>query len=153
MRYLFSAARRRIVLFLALLMLALSGVLAPVTTARAASITVNSNADTQADDGVCTLREAIVAANTDTASGATAGECAAGSGADAITFDPPVWAMFERKQFWEAHRVMLEREYYHLENMSNLDQLPPYGFTLCVLPIKWVNTTAAPVRAIAIIED
>ncbi len=74
-------------------------------------------------------------------------------GIDAITFDPPVWAMFERKQFWEAYRVMLEREYYHLENMSNLDQLPPYGFTLCVLPIKWVNTTAAPVRAIAIIED
>ena len=33
------------------------------------------------------------------------------AGIDAVTFDPPVWAMFERKQFWEAHRVMLEREY------------------------------------------
>jgi kynurenine formamidase len=74
-------------------------------------------------------------------------------GIDAITFDPPVWAMFERKQFWEAHRVMLEREYYHLENMTNLDQLPPYGFTLSLFPIKWVNTTAAPVRAVAIIEQ
>ena len=74
-------------------------------------------------------------------------------GCDAITFDPPVWAMFERKQFWEAHRVMLEREYYHLENMSNLDQLPPFGFKLSVFPIKWVQTTAAPVRAVAIIED
>ena len=74
-------------------------------------------------------------------------------GIDAITFDPPVWAMFERKQFWEAHRVMLKREYYHLENMTNLDQLPSHGFTLCVLPIKWVNTTAAPVRAVAIMED
>ena len=74
-------------------------------------------------------------------------------GIDAITFDPPVWAMFERKQFWEAHRVMLKREYYHLENMTNLDQLPGHGFTLCVLPIKWVNTTAAPVRAIAIMEE
>ena len=39
-----------------------------------------------ADDGVCTLREAITAANSDTASGATAGECAAGAGADSITF-------------------------------------------------------------------
>ena len=65
----------------------------------------------------------------------------------------PVWAMFERKQFWEAHRVMLTREYYHLENMTNLDQLPPHGFKLSVFPIKWVNTTAAPVRAVAIIED
>jgi kynurenine formamidase len=75
------------------------------------------------------------------------------AGIDAVTFDPPVWAMFERKQFWEAHRVMLEREYYHLENMTNLDKLPAYGFTLCVLPVKWVNTTAAPVRAVAIIEE
>jgi kynurenine formamidase len=73
-------------------------------------------------------------------------------GIDAVTFDPPVWAMFERKQFWEAHRVMMEREYYHLENMSNLDQLPPHGFKLSLFPIKWVNTTAAPVRAVAIIE-
>jgi kynurenine formamidase len=74
------------------------------------------------------------------------------AGIDAVTFDPPVWAMFERKQFWEAHRVMLEREYYHLENMTNLDQLPGHGFTLSVFPIKWFNTTAAPVRAVAILE-
>jgi kynurenine formamidase len=75
------------------------------------------------------------------------------SGIDAITFDPPVWAMFERKQFWEAHRVMLEREYYHLENLTNLDQLPPHGFTLSLFPVKWVNTTGAPVRAVAILES
>jgi kynurenine formamidase len=74
-------------------------------------------------------------------------------GIDAVTFDPPVWAMFERKQFWEAHRVMLEREYYHLENMTNFEELPPYGFKLSLFPIKWVNTTAAPVRAVAILEE
>jgi kynurenine formamidase len=75
------------------------------------------------------------------------------AGIDAITFDPPVWAMFERKKFWEAHRVMLKREYYHLENMTNFDKLPPYGFKISVFPVKWVNTTAAPVRAVAIIEE
>lgn len=74
------------------------------------------------------------------------------TGIDAVTYDPPVWAMFERKKFWEAHRVMIKREYYHLENLTNLDQLPPYGFTLSLFPIKWVNTTAAPVRAVAILE-
>ena len=74
-------------------------------------------------------------------------------GIDAITFDPPVWAMFERKQFWEAHRVMLDREYYHLENMTNLDQLPGHGFKLSLFPVKWVNTTAAPVRAVAILGE
>ncbi len=54
----------------------------------AATITVNSTADNQANDGACTLREAIIASNTDTASGAAVGECAAGSGAgDLIEFD------------------------------------------------------------------
>lgn len=74
-------------------------------------------------------------------------------GIDAVTFDPPVWAMFERKQFWEAHRVMWEHEYYHLENLCNLDQIPcAHGFTAIVMPVKWVGTTGAPVRAVAIVE-
>jgi len=51
----------------------------------AAQITVTSAADAAANDGTCTLREAIVAANTDAPSGAAAGECAAGSGADTVT--------------------------------------------------------------------
>jgi kynurenine formamidase len=75
------------------------------------------------------------------------------TGIDAVTYDPPVWAMFERRKFWEAHRVMQTREYYHLENMTNFDQLPAHGFKLSLFPIKWVNTTAAPVRAVAIIEE
>lgn len=75
------------------------------------------------------------------------------AGIDAITFDPPVWAMFERKQFWEAHQVMRKREYYHLENLTNLDQFPPFGFKLSVFPVKWFNTSAAPVRAVAILND
>jgi kynurenine formamidase len=75
-------------------------------------------------------------------------------GCDAITFDPPVWAMFEKHKFWEAHRVMWDEEYWHLENLMNLDQIGrPHGFQLSVLPVKWVGTTAAPVRAVAIVED
>ena len=75
-------------------------------------------------------------------------------GCDAITFDPPVWAMFEKKLFWEAHRVMWDEEYWHLENLMNLEQIGrPHGFQLTVLPVKWMGTTAAPVRAIAIVED
>jgi kynurenine formamidase len=74
-------------------------------------------------------------------------------GTDAPTFDPPVWAMFERKQFWEAHRVMLDDDYWHLENLMNLDQLPTHGFKLSVFPIKWMGTTGAPVRAVGIIDD
>ena len=74
-------------------------------------------------------------------------------GIDAVTFDPPVWAMFERKQFWEAHLVMMDEDYWHIENMVNLDQLPSHGFKLSVFPIKWTGTTAAPVRAVALLDD
>ena len=75
-------------------------------------------------------------------------------GIDAITFDPPVWAMFEKKLFWEAHRVMWDEEYWHLENLMNLEQIGrPFGFQLHVLPVKWTGTTAAPVRAVAVIDE
>lgn len=51
----------------------------------AATITVNTQLDElSATDGHCSLREAVTAANTDTASGSAAGECAAGSGTDTI---------------------------------------------------------------------
>jgi CSLREA domain-containing protein len=54
----------------------------------AATITVSSAADVAANDGLCTLREAITAANTNTASGAAVGECVAGvSGLDTIQFN------------------------------------------------------------------
>ncbi len=58
--------------------------------AVATTITVNGTADNAADDGICTLREAIIAANTNTASGAMPGECAAGQASptvDTIEFD------------------------------------------------------------------
>jgi CSLREA domain-containing protein len=60
-----------------------------VVAARAATITVNSTADVVADDGQCTLREAIISANTNTASGALGGECTAGDnfGGDIIQFN------------------------------------------------------------------
>jgi CSLREA domain-containing protein len=55
-------------------------VLGSASGALSTTITVNSNADSLAVDGNCTLREAIIAANTDTAVDA----CAAGSGADVV---------------------------------------------------------------------
>ena len=75
-------------------------------------------------------------------------------GIDAIGFDPPIDYMFERGKLWEAHRVMREREYYHIENLINLDQLPaPYGFTISAFPIKLRGATATPIRAVAIVEE
>jgi CSLREA domain-containing protein len=50
-------------------------------------MTVNSGGDVVADDGVCTLREAITAANTNSPSGTQPGECPAG--------DPVPWELDE----------------------------------------------------------
>src|SRR5689334_17979045 len=59
----------------------------PSTVQAAGPILVNSLADVTADDGQCTLREAITAAETNTASGTQPGECAAGSSSpDTIAF-------------------------------------------------------------------
>lgn len=75
-------------------------------------------------------------------------------GIDAIGFDIPVARMFELGKFWESHRLMREVEYYHLENLTNLDAIPvPYGFEVAVLPIKYRGASASPVRAVAIVRE
>ena len=50
----------------------------------AATISVNTFDDVIGDDGVCSLREAVIAANTNSPSGAAAGECAAGQAAPTV---------------------------------------------------------------------
>ena len=56
-----------------------------VSESRASGdIIVNSPTDAKQNDGQCTLREAIIAANTDKRSGGKPGECPAGNGADTI---------------------------------------------------------------------
>lgn len=72
--------------FIAVLMLAL-GLLAPqpAMAAPETDIIVSSQADViDYDDHLCTLREAVIAANTDSAPAFGFGECLAGSGADTI---------------------------------------------------------------------
>ena len=63
-----NTRRPRPILYLSIecaLLASLLGSAAFVTLAYAAGITVNSSADTTADDGTCTLREAIANANND----------------------------------------------------------------------------------------
>ena len=64
-------------------LLLLAGVLLLANPVQAATtITVTTTADVIADDGECSLREAVLAANSDSA----VGDCPAGSGADMIVF-------------------------------------------------------------------
>ena len=53
---------------------------------------------------------------------------------------------------WEGHYAGIEREYYQMEKLTNLDQLPPYGFKVSCFPIKILKASAAWVRPVAIIE-
>jgi|GEM_PF-1112263 len=72
---------------------ALLAVLLTVGTARAAEITVTTTADVVADDGACSLREAISSANGDATSGVMTGECPAGEGADTITLSAATYTL------------------------------------------------------------
>jgi CSLREA domain-containing protein len=60
------------------------GCMACSSAALAANIDVTTTSDTIANDGSCSLREAIINANTNSRLFAAAGECAAGSGVDTI---------------------------------------------------------------------
>jgi kynurenine formamidase len=54
--------------------------------------------------------------------------------------------------FWEAHRVGQRRPYWHMEQLTNLDALPPSGFEVVVFPLKIVGASAAPARVVAILR-
>jgi len=81
-------------------------------------------------------------------------------GTDAVGFDIPFHYMAEefqrtgdRSKLWEAHFVGIEKEYYHIEKLANLDKLPPYGFITMAFPIKLEKCSGAWCRAVAIIEE
>lgn len=91
-------SRLFLVLVIAVMLLAIqytlvSGQMLTAPAKVGAAIVVNSTLDVVADEGVCTLREAITAANTDTTSGTVGGECVAGNGADTITLSPGTYTL------------------------------------------------------------
>ena len=85
-----SPHRRRSAVLAALV---IAGSLTAAAPASAVTISVGIQDDAVADDGACSLREAIVAANNDAPSGNAAGECAAGSGPDIIVVPGGVYRL------------------------------------------------------------
>ena len=55
--------------------------------------------------------------------------------------------------FWEAHLVGIDREYCHMEQLTNLDKLPKSGFKIAAFPLKIVGGSAAPARVVALLEE
>lgn len=58
-----------------------------------------------------------------------------------------------KDRFYPAHMAGRDVEYLHVEKMGNLDQLPPFGFTVAVFPINIYRASGGWVRAVAIIEE
>jgi kynurenine formamidase len=53
--------------------------------------------------------------------------------------------------FWAAHQADLA--YSQIERLTNLDQLPPRGFTVACFPLRLIGGSAAPARVVAILDD
>jgi len=81
-------------------------------------------------------------------------------GIDQWGWDLPLPHLIERAKkennpnlFWEAHLVGRDKEYCHMEQLTNLDALPYTGFKVAVFPLKIVGASAAPARVVAMMED
>ncbi|MEE9214410.1 MAG: cyclase family protein, partial [Thermodesulfobacteriota bacterium] len=78
-------------------------------------------------------------------------------GTDSAGWDRPFWAMIEEFKrsgdssfLWGAHFAGIEKEYCQIEKLTNLDQLPSFGFKLICPPIKIEGASAGWVRPIAV---
>lgn len=56
------------------------------------------------------------------------------------------------EMFWKAHLVGQEKEYLHMEQLTNLKALPSHGFTVSVFPLKIKGASGAPARVVAMVE-
>lgn len=82
------------------------------------------------------------------------------TGTDAWSWDAPFIHTAKRWMethdpaiIWEGHRASMEIGYCHMEKLSNLESLPPSGFTVSCFPVKIKGASAGFTRAVAILED
>jgi len=69
----------------------------------------------------------------------------AGLGVDTASID------FGQSADFIVHRIAAEQNVYGLENLANLDGLPPTGATIIALPMKIGGGSGGPVRAVALV--
>jgi kynurenine formamidase len=81
------------------------------------------------------------------------------TGTDGWSWDAPFSATRRRWDrtrdpsiIWEGHKAGREIGYCHLEKLSNLEALPPHGFTVACFPVKIKAASAGWTRAVAIID-
>jgi kynurenine formamidase len=52
---------------------------------------------------------------------------------------------------FESHQILFEQNIYGLENVANLDELPPFGSTILALPSLMEGGSGGPVRIIGLV--
>ena len=88
----------------------------------------------------------------------------ADQGAKVVGIDSPCWdrppkmMLAEIKEgvkgkYMQGHRAAGERGMCILEWLTNLDQLPSYGFQICAFPVKIERAGAGWVRVVALIKE
>ncbi len=82
------------------------------------------------------------------------------TGIDSWSWDSSLQAQARRAKetgrndiFWEAHLVGVDKDYSHMERLTNLNALPATGFTVCAFPLKVKNGSAGPARVVAMIDE
>lgn len=70
---------------------------------------------------------------------------AKGIGVDTLSMD------YGLSKGFEVHHIVNGAGRYGLENVANLDQLPPRGFFVCVAPIKIETGSGGPARVFAVL--
>ncbi|WP_432840350.1 cyclase family protein [Dactylosporangium sp. CA-092794] len=81
-------------------------------------------------------------------------------GTDAFSLDAPFTHIIEqyrrdrdRRVLWPAHFAGRRREYCQIERLTNLDRLPPSGFTVSCFPVKIARAGAGWARAVAHVPE
>jgi kynurenine formamidase len=77
-------------------------------------------------------------------------------GTDAAGWDRPFYVMRrafrdtkDPAQIWDGHFAGRDREVFIVQQLTNLEALPPHGFKVGFFPIKLARCSAAPARAVA----
>ena len=60
---------------------------------------------------------------------------------------------FGGSKLFESHQILFEKNIPGMENVANLDQLPPKGFMVFALPMKIKGGSGGPLRVVAFIPS
>jgi kynurenine formamidase len=82
------------------------------------------------------------------------------TGTDGWSWDAPF--SFTAKRFletgdagliWEGHKAGRDIGYCHMEKLTNLESLPPFGFRVCCFPVKIEKASAGWTRCVALLDE